>query len=69
MKSRNAAVTRTLTLGEVANYLHVSRSTIYRLVQRNELPGFKVGNDWRFTTEEIDRWCSERQTRTPRRST
>jgi excisionase family DNA binding protein len=48
MKSRNAAATRVLTLGEVADYLHVSRATIYRLLKRNEIPAFKVGSDWRF---------------------
>jgi excisionase family DNA binding protein len=69
MKPRHAAVTLMLTVGEVAYYLHVSRSTIYRLVQRNELPGFKVGSAWRFNVEQIDRWCAERESRTPRPST
>jgi excisionase family DNA binding protein len=45
-----------LRVSEVADYLHVSRSTIFRLLKRNELPAFKVGSDWRFDVEEIDRW-------------
>jgi excisionase family DNA binding protein len=59
------AETHLVTVGEVADYLHVSHSTIFRLLKRKELPGFKVGGDWRFTMEEIDRWCAERQNRTP----
>ena len=60
MKSRNAVATRPLTVGEVANYPHISRSTIYRLLKRNEIPAFKVGADWRFNVEQIDHWCAER---------
>jgi excisionase family DNA binding protein len=44
-----------LSVVEVARYLHVHPSTIYRLVKGNELQGFKVGRDWRFNVEDIDR--------------
>jgi excisionase family DNA binding protein len=53
-----------LTVEEVADYLRVSRSTICRLLKRKELPGFKVGSDWRFNVEAIDRWLAEREIRT-----
>jgi excisionase family DNA binding protein len=53
-----------LTVEEVADYLRVSRSTICRLLKRKELPGFKVGSDWRFNVETIDRWLAEREIRT-----
>ena len=49
-----------LRVSEVADYLHVSRSTIFRLLKRNELPAFMVGSDWRFDVEEIDRWRAKR---------
>jgi hypothetical protein len=26
-------------------------------MEREELPGFRVGSDWRFHIEVIDRWC------------
>jgi excisionase family DNA binding protein len=52
-----------LTVEEVADYLRVSRSTICRLLTRKELPGFKVGSDWRFNVEAIDRWLAEREIR------
>jgi excisionase family DNA binding protein len=66
MKPRHAAEEGVLTLAELADYLHVSRTTIYSLLKRKELPAFKVGRDWRFTFEEIDRWCAEREIKTPR---
>ena len=49
---------KVLTLEEVANYLRVHPSTIYRLLKKRELPAFKVGSDWRFNLESIDRWRS-----------
>lgn len=48
-----------MTLEEVAGYLRVHPSTIYRLLKRRELPAFKVGSDWRFNQESIDRWRSD----------
>ena len=43
-----------LNFEELAKYLKMPRSTLYRLVQRHELPGHKVGRSWRFDREEID---------------
>ncbi|MBU1620490.1 MAG: helix-turn-helix domain-containing protein [Gammaproteobacteria bacterium] len=37
-----------LTIKEVADYLKANERTIYRLAAGGELPGFKVGNSWRF---------------------
>lgn len=48
-----------LTLEEVASYLRVHPSTIYRLLKKNQLPAFKVGSDWRFNVESIDRWRAD----------
>jgi excisionase family DNA binding protein len=50
------APTKVLTVNELAQYLRVHRSTIYRLLKRHELPGFKIGSDWRFNVEAIDKW-------------
>jgi excisionase family DNA binding protein len=47
---------RVLTLEEVAQYLRVHPSTVYRLLKKKELPAFKMGSDWRFNVESIDRW-------------
>jgi excisionase family DNA binding protein len=66
---RHAALSDILTVGEVAHYLHVHRSTIYRLLDRQGLPAFKIGRDWRFDLKEIDRWRLEQQNRTPWPST
>jgi excisionase family DNA binding protein len=47
---------RWLTLDELAGYLKLSRSKLYRMAQERELPASKVGSQWRFDRHEIDEW-------------
>jgi excisionase family DNA binding protein len=47
---------KVLTVQDVSNYLRVHPSTIYRMLKKNQLPAFRVGSDWRFTVEAIDKW-------------
>jgi excisionase family DNA binding protein len=47
---------KVITVGELSEYLRVHRSTIYRLLKKGQLPAFKIGSDWRFNVEAIDRW-------------
>jgi len=50
---------RTLTIKELAKYLNVTERTIYNLLERGELPGFKVGANWRFRREDINKWIEQ----------
>ncbi|NIP47371.1 MAG: helix-turn-helix domain-containing protein [Gammaproteobacteria bacterium] len=54
-----------MTVREVALYLNVNEKTVYRLAQRNELPGFKVAGAWRFRPEDIRRWVEGQKSRAP----
>jgi excisionase family DNA binding protein len=54
------ALPRVMTVKELSEYLRVHPSTIYKLLRRGELPGFRIGTDWRFNAEVIDQWCLER---------
>ena len=45
-----------LTIADVASYLRVTEKTLYGLAQRGDLPGFKVGGQWRFRRAAIDSW-------------
>jgi excisionase family DNA binding protein len=47
---------KVITVGELSEYLRVHRSTLYRLLKKGQLPGFKIGSDWRFNLETIDKW-------------
>jgi excisionase family DNA binding protein len=46
--------TKVLTVSELSNYLRVYRSTVYHLLKKGQLPGFRIGSDWRFNVEAID---------------
>jgi excisionase family DNA binding protein len=45
-----------LTVNELADYLRVHRSTVYRLLKQHQIPAFRVGSDWRFSQEAIVEW-------------
>jgi excisionase family DNA binding protein len=49
-----------LTAEEVAEYLRLPLSTVYKLVQDKRLPGFKVGKHWRFRTRRKSGYPLER---------
>ena len=48
-----------MTIDELARYMRVSRFTVYRLVKSRFIPGTKIGRQWRFQKEEIDRWVKD----------
>jgi len=45
-----------LTTKQLQDVLQVDRVTIYRMLEDGRLRGFKVGGQWRFSREEIERW-------------
>lgn len=48
-----------LTIRQLAEYLMVSEKTVYRMLDRNELPAMRVGAQWRFRKQDIDAWLTE----------
>jgi excisionase family DNA binding protein len=48
-----------LTLEEVANYLRVTKRTLYRFVKEDVLSTFKLGGTWRFRRDELNQWIAE----------
>ena len=48
-----------LTIGEVAEMLRVHPTTVYRLLKRGDIPGFKIGGNWRVSVNALERWMSE----------
>jgi excisionase family DNA binding protein len=49
-----------MTEGEVAAYLKVHPTTVYRLLKRKGLPGFKVGSEFRLRRVVIDEWIMKK---------
>ena len=53
-----------LTIDTLAEYLKISKSALYKLVQNGRLPGQKVGKRWRFHKGAIDDWLRQHPERT-----
>lgn len=47
-----------MTIEEAAEYLRLSRETLYKYAQRGLIPAGKVGRHWRFDRQVIDDWMS-----------
>jgi excisionase family DNA binding protein len=43
-----------LTISEVAEVLRVHPTTIYRLIKCGDIPGFKIGGNWRVNRVSFD---------------
>ncbi len=56
-----------LTIDELAAYLKISKSTLYKLAQKGEVPGQKVGKHWRFRRDIIDQWLAASKQTTKRK--
>jgi excisionase family DNA binding protein len=50
-----------LIVDEVARFLRTHPTTIYRLIKSRQIPAFRVGSEWRFDREEVDRWIKAQQ--------
>ena len=50
---------RWLSVDEIAAYLGIKRDTIYKWIDRKQMPANKVGRLWKFRKEEVDRWVRE----------
>lgn len=48
-----------MTMEEVADYLKLKLKTAYAVAARGDIPGFKVGGQWRFRKSEIDAWIKQ----------
>ena len=55
-KNQATEIPEIMTGHEVAEYLKINPETVQRLAKRGDLPGFRLGSDWRFRRADIDRW-------------
>ena len=49
-----------MTPKEAAKYLGLHLITIYRLTKKGELPGFKIGGQWRFKKDLLEAWIANK---------
>ncbi|MCX5712023.1 MAG: helix-turn-helix domain-containing protein [Candidatus Omnitrophica bacterium] len=49
-----------MTMEDLADYLKVSRRTIYEWLKGNKIPAVKLIGQWRFKKDKIDAWLEHR---------
>jgi len=49
-----------LSSAEVANWLGISQRTVCLWAELGEIPGFKLGHQWRFSETEVRKWLGAR---------
>jgi excisionase family DNA binding protein len=55
------ATDETLTVQEVADYLKVSRTTVWRWCHQGLLPAFKIGRGWRVRRGELEKIMEQKK--------
>jgi excisionase family DNA binding protein len=45
-----------MTVKEIADYLRVHPTTVYRLAKSRQIPCFRIGIEYRFHLATIDAW-------------
>ena len=48
-----------LAVKELCDLLRLHPSTVYKLIRQDKIPSFRVGNEWRFRRDVIERWTVE----------
>jgi two-component system response regulator (stage 0 sporulation protein F) len=56
-----------LTAQDLSEYLKITTTTIYKLAQQGKIPCFKIGSEWRFKKELIDKWLESGADNAPRK--
>jgi excisionase family DNA binding protein len=49
-----------MTVEEVADWLRLPSSTIYKLCLRGDIPCIKIGKHWRFQRKHIEIWFEQK---------
>lgn len=47
---------RWLSVEEIAEYLGVSKDTVYAWITKREMPAHRIGRLWKFKAHEVDEW-------------
>jgi excisionase family DNA binding protein len=51
-----------MDIREASAYLGVSRETLYKYLNEERIPAFKLGNRWKLKKTVLDRWMEKEST-------
>jgi excisionase family DNA binding protein len=47
---------RWLSVEEIAQYLGISKDTVYTWINKKKMPAHKIGRLWKFKKGQVDAW-------------
>ena len=50
-----------MTVDELSQYIKVPKPTLYMHLCKGHIPGAKIGRQWRFNRDTIDKWMAEKE--------
>jgi len=53
-------VQKLMTIKEMADYLRLSKVTVYKMTRQGKIPALKIGKQWRYNKSEIDTWVKQK---------
>jgi len=56
MAAQNKMKDAVLNADEVAAWLKIPKSTLYKLCTEGDVPAAKIGRHWRFSRPTIEKW-------------
>ena len=61
--TNDSDVPEVMDIHRASQYLGVSRETLYKYLNEERIPAFKLGNRWRLKKTVLDRWMESESTR------
>lgn len=49
---------RWLSVEEIADYLGISKDTVYAWINKKSMPAHRIGRFWKFKVSEVDQWVT-----------
>lgn len=56
VEEMNESEDRWLSVEEIGRHLGVSSDTVYRWIEKHDMPAHRVGRLWKFKKNEVDDW-------------
>ena len=50
-----------MTVKELSDYLRLDRMTIYKMLKEGSIPASRIGHQWRFFRDDIDKWIRSKR--------
>lgn len=50
-----------LTVKELCQYIKMPKPTLYMFLRKGLIPAAKIGKQWRFNRDSIDKWMADKE--------